>query len=101
MGVRSNPLEAPLPTGLNGIERAPRSNLARLPAISSFWTLPKESHALVFHEGHSTAAVHVQLVTPTFATSFDSFIPTYHSLYVCSCQALFCVRLAACRVPLV
>ena len=22
--------------------------------------LPKESHALVFHEGHSTAAVHVQ-----------------------------------------
>ena len=24
---------------VNGIERAPRSNLARLPAISSFWTL--------------------------------------------------------------
>ena len=24
------------------------------------FTLPKESHALVFHEGHSTAAVHVQ-----------------------------------------
>ena len=52
---------------VNGIERALRSNLARLLAISSFWTsicgdftLPKESHALVFHEGHSTAAVHVQ-----------------------------------------
>ena len=48
---------------VNGIERAPRSNLARLPAISAvsglyLWgfTLPKESHAL-FHEGHSTAAV--------------------------------------------
>ena len=24
---------------VNGIERAPRSNLARLPAIRSFWTL--------------------------------------------------------------
>ena len=54
---------------VNGIERALRSNLARLPVISSFWTLveicgdfmlPKESHALVFHEGHSTAPVHVQ-----------------------------------------
>ena len=40
---------------VNGIERA------LLPAISSFWTQfvgePKESHALVIHEGHSTAAV--------------------------------------------
>ena len=46
---------------VNGIERALLSNLARLPAISSFWTQfvgePKESHALVIHEGHSTAAV--------------------------------------------
>ena len=48
---------------VNGIERAPRSNLAQLPVISAvsglhLWgfTLPKESHAL-FHEGHSTAAV--------------------------------------------
>ena len=42
-------------------------------------------------------------VTPTFATSFifDNFIPTYHSLHVCSCQALLCARLAACHVPLV
>ena len=35
-----------------------------------------------------------------FATSFDNFIPTYHSLHVCSCQTLLCVKLAACRVPL-
>ena len=42
-------------------------------------------------------------VTPTFATSFifDNFIPTYHSLHVCSRQALLCARLAACHVPLV
>ena len=39
-------------------------------------------------------------VTPTFATSFifDNFIPTYHSLHVCSCQALLCARLAACKL---
>ena len=55
----------------SGIERAPRSNLAR-PSSSDqlfldsicgdnfYAKLPKESHALVFHEGHSTAAVHVQ-----------------------------------------
>ena len=48
------------------IERSPRSNLARLPASAvsglSLWgfTLPTESHALVFHEGHSSTAVHVQ-----------------------------------------
>ena len=40
-------------------------------------------------------------VTPTFATSFDNFIATYHSLHVCSRQALLCARLAACHVPLV
>ena len=51
---------------VNGTERAPRNNLARFPAISSFWTLfvgiyaTESSHALVFHEGHSTAAVHVR-----------------------------------------
>ena len=54
---------------VNGIEQAPRSNLARLPtssdqqfldSICGGFTLLKESHALVFHEGHSTAAVHVQ-----------------------------------------
>ena len=31
-----------------------------LDSICGDFTLPKESHALVFHEGHSTAAVHVQ-----------------------------------------
>ena len=30
-----------------------------------------------------------------------SFSPTYHSLHVCSRQALLCARVAACRVPLV
>ena len=52
----------------------------------------ERSHALVFHEGHSSAAVHVPI---------DNFIPTYHSLHVCSHQALLCVKHAACRVPLV
>ena len=44
-----------------------------------------------------------QTVTPTFAASFlfDNFIPTYHSLHVCSRQALLCARLAACHAPLV
>ena len=48
---------------VNGIEQAPRSNLARLPAISSFWTLFVGIHATKrksctgVHEGHSTAAV--------------------------------------------
>ena len=48
---------------VNDIERAPRSNLARLPAISSFWTLFVGIHATErksctgVHEGHSTAAV--------------------------------------------
>ena len=65
MGVRSNPLEAPLPTGLNGIERAPRSNLARLPAISSFWTLfvgiyATKRKSCTGVPCHSTTAVHVQ-----------------------------------------
>ena len=38
-----------------------------------------------------------------FATSFifDNYISTYHSLHVCSRQALLCARLAACHVPLV
>ena len=83
---------------------------------------------MVFHEGHSTAAVqrlsgiavcHLISVYPTqyikinsawqykesevnaFATStiFDNFIPTYHSLHVCSRQALLCARLAAFMYP--
>ena len=38
-----------------------------------------------------------------FATSiiFDNLISTYHSLHVCSHQALISARLAACHVPLV
>ena len=89
---------------VNGIERVPRSNLARLPAITSFWTLFVGIHAT---ERKSCTGVlcrpfnHCCTVTPTFATSFDNFIPTYHSLHVCSRQALLCARLAACRVPLV
>ena len=83
---------------VNGIEQAPHSNLARLSAISSFWTLfvggdftlPKESHALVFHEGHSIAAIHVQ-----FQLTISFFMHVY------SRQALLCARLAACHVPLV
>ena len=48
---------------VNDIEQAPRSNLARLPAISSFWTLFVGTHATErksctgVHDGHSTAAV--------------------------------------------
>ena len=88
---------------VNGIERALLSNLARLPAISSFWTQfvgePKASHALVIHEGHLTAAVQrlsgiavchlvstplVAMQVNAFATSiiFNNFIPIYHSLHV-------------------
>ena len=36
-----------------------------------------------------------------FIFIFDNFIPTYHSLHVCSHQALLCARLAACVVILV
>ena len=116
---------------VNDIERAPRSNLARLPAISSFWTLFVGIHATErksctgVHEGHSTAAVqrlssvcHLcpqyqlsiwQQLTPTFTITiaitinfiFGNFIPTYHSLHVCGRQTLLCARLTACRVPLV
>ena len=48
---------------VNDIERAPRCNLARLPAISSFWILLVRIHATErksytgVHESHSTAAV--------------------------------------------
>ena len=48
---------------VNDIERVPRSNLARLLAISSLWTLFVGIHATErksctgVHEGHSTAAV--------------------------------------------
>ena len=48
---------------VNDIERALRSSLARLPAISSFWTIFVGIHATErksctgVHEGHSTAAV--------------------------------------------
>ena len=80
---------------VNGIERAPRSNLARLPAISRVWTLFVGIYAT---ERKSCTGVPCT-VTPTFATSLDNFIPTYHLLHVCSRQALLCARLAACRVP--
>ena len=48
---------------VNNIEQALHSNLARLPAISSFWTLFVGIHATErksctgVHEGHSTVAV--------------------------------------------
>ena len=88
---------------VNGIERALRSNLAQLSVISSFWTLFVGIYAT---KRKSCTGVPWRpfncccTVTPTFATSFI-FIPTYHSLHVCSHQALLCTRLAACHVPLV
>ena len=71
---------------VNGIERAPRSNLARLPAISAvsglhLWgfTLPKESHAL-FHEGHSTVQTVYNVISPVL--SAQAVIPiSYGSSY--------------------
>ena len=92
---------------INGIEQALRSNLARLPAISSFWILFVGIYATERKSCNgipgpfNRCCTCTCTVTPTFATSFDNFIPTYHSLHVCSRQALLCARLAECRVPLV
>ena len=78
----------------------------------------------MFHEGHSTAAVQRfsgiavchMVSTPQYIEINSGnakkvkymhlllqlyFIPTYHSLHVCSYQALLCAKLAACHVPLV
>ena len=72
------------------------------------WVLQLESisrtrclHERLLEEDYINFNKHT--ITPTFATSFifDNFIPTYHSLHVCSRQALLCARLAACHVPLV
>ena len=67
------------------------------------FTLPKESHALVFHEGHSTAAVQrlsgiavCHLVSTPLHTR-----KAKDRVNICSRQALLCARLAACHVPLV
>ena len=78
-----------------GISVSLRSNLARLQAISSFWTpfvgiyATKRKSCTGVPWGpfnHCCTCT----VTPTFATSFDNFIPTYQSLHVCCVVARLC-----------
>ena len=90
---------------VNGIERAPRSNLARLSAISSFWTLFVEIYAT--KRKSCTVVPCMRAIEPLLYMYSNTLhlllllTITYHSLHLCSRQAQLCMRLAACHVPLV